>query len=105
MRLPIWAINQDVVEKHQYEFPHHIPENCIHESLKHGQSIHQSERHYWVLIMPLVSSDCRLMDALLSNADLMVLQVKHRKESRPMKLIQQLINNWDQKFVGYCGFV
>lgn len=54
MRLPIWTVNQNVIEEDQEELPCYVLEDMIHEALKGTRSIGEAERHYQVLVVTRV---------------------------------------------------
>jgi hypothetical protein len=101
------AINEYIIKEHQYKFPQKWREDAIHEVLKCGRSIAEAERHYCVLIMPLVCGEGSFGDIFWLHSDLMVArsQVQLGKDFCTMKLIQQVLNHWNGELVFDCDII
>lgn len=45
MRVPVWVINKDAIEKDKYKFPKYLPKDHVHQGLERWRRVCQAERH------------------------------------------------------------
>jgi hypothetical protein len=101
------AVNEYIIKKHQYKFSQKWRKDAIHEVLKCGRSIAEAERHYCVLIMPLVYGEGSLGNIFWLHSDLMVArsQVQLGKGFCTMELIQKVLYHWNRELVLDCDVI
>ena len=56
--LPLSTINEQVIKEHKNKFLQVFPENAIHQSLKGGRGISQTERNDEEHVVAIVCSEC-----------------------------------------------
>ena len=89
-------VYQNVVDEHDHRPIQRGPAHQFHELHERRQCVGESKRHHHKLVMPIKSSEGRLLDILLANSHLMISkpQINIRKPRRLLQLIKQIADPW-----------
>ena len=101
---PCVVVDQYVIKKYEYEFAQERFQYRIHQCLKCGRGICQTERHDQKLEQALMSVESRLLPIIRVHAHLVIprAEIQLREELGTPKLIQQFLYHRDGEFIFYC---
>jgi len=94
---PAPAVNQNVVEKNKDEPTEVGTQHVVHERLESGRGVAQPEWHHQELVQAVMGAERHFVDVLRLHSHLIVPrpQVELREEARPVKPIQELVDDGD----------
>jgi hypothetical protein len=92
---PCLVVYENIVKKDKDEPAEKRAENVVHGHLERRRRVAEAERHHQKLVQPIVSAERRLVDIVRTHAHLVVprTQVQLGEVSRPMELVQQLVDH------------
>jgi hypothetical protein len=95
MRGPRWAVDEDVIKKHEHELTEERAQHGVHQALECGRCIREPKRHDQELEVAFVSAESHFLHVVDVHPHFMVAgtQVQLREEARSMELVQQLLHN------------
>lgn len=68
----IFAVDKNVIKKHNDKFSVERSKGFIHHCLEGGRSIAQSKGHYAKFIMPVMSAECHFIDVSFLHQNLVI---------------------------------